>query len=91
MVDIDNEDDVSMDVESVHDGRSASVVSQPLPGPSRRGTRGPYKKGTSTTVTESIEADGRLPGAKDGLGAFPPRSDWARTMLQLKIKGIFGF
>jgi bromodomain-containing protein 7/9 len=87
LVDIDNDDDVSMDVESVHDDRSASVVSQPIPGPSRRGPRGPYKKGASTSVAESIEADGHLPGAKDGLGAFPPCSDWARTVLQLKIKG----
>ncbi|KAF8737918.1 hypothetical protein AX14_012193 [Amanita brunnescens Koide BX004] len=87
MVDIDNDDDISMDVESVHDGRSASVASQPIPGPSRRGPRGPYKKGTSTSVAESIEADGHLPGAKDGLGAFPPGSDWARTVLQLKMKG----
>ncbi|KAK2462175.1 hypothetical protein APHAL10511_005807 [Amanita phalloides] len=87
LVDIDNDDDVSMDVESVHDGRSASVVSQQISGPSRRGPRGPYKKGPNTGVAESIEADFRLPGAKDGLGSFPPRSDWARTMLQLKLKG----
>ncbi|KAF8622028.1 hypothetical protein AX15_007317 [Amanita polypyramis BW_CC] len=87
MVDIDNDDDISMDIESVHEGRSTSVASQPVSGPSRRGLRGPYKKGTSTSVAESIEPEGRLPGTKDGLGAFPPGSDWARVMLQLKLKG----
>ncbi|KIL58170.1 hypothetical protein M378DRAFT_200609 [Amanita muscaria Koide BX008] len=85
-VDIDNDDD-SMDVESVPGGRSPSVVSQAVPGPSRRGPRPGYKKTTGTGIAESIEPDGRLPGAKDGLGAFPPGSDWARTMLQLKLKG----
>ncbi|OJT09186.1 Bromodomain-containing protein 9 [Trametes pubescens] len=38
-------------------------------------------------LSESIEADGGLPGAKDGLGAFPPCSDWAELMLALKLKG----
>ncbi|KAI0824381.1 hypothetical protein BC628DRAFT_1379256 [Trametes gibbosa] len=38
-------------------------------------------------LTESIEPDGGLPGAKDGLAAFPPGSDWAELMLALKLKG----
>ncbi|KAI0367094.1 hypothetical protein BV20DRAFT_970968 [Pilatotrama ljubarskyi] len=38
-------------------------------------------------LSESIEPDGGLPGAKDGLGAFPPGSDWAELMLALKLKG----
>ncbi|PIL34622.1 hypothetical protein GSI_03401 [Ganoderma sinense ZZ0214-1] len=38
-------------------------------------------------LSESLEADGGLPGAKDGLGAFPPGSDWAELMLALKLKG----
>ncbi|KAJ7908859.1 hypothetical protein B0H13DRAFT_2495307 [Mycena leptocephala] len=57
----------------------------------RRGPRGPYNKSSKenpgTAITESIDAEGRLPGSKDGLGAFPPGSDWARTMLALKLKG----
>ncbi|KAG7448622.1 uncharacterized protein BT62DRAFT_946189 [Guyanagaster necrorhizus] len=56
----------------------------------RRSTRAPYKKpapaAPKTSVSESIE-DGRLPGSKDGLGDFPPGSDWARVMLELKVKG----
>src|ERR1700721_4806501 len=45
----------------------------------RRGTRGPYQKkaASSNTISESIDAEGRLPGSRDGLGAFPPGSDWA--------------
>ncbi|KAI0324847.1 hypothetical protein GY45DRAFT_1438799 [Cubamyces sp. BRFM 1775] len=38
-------------------------------------------------LSESLEPDGGLPGAKDGLGAFPPGSDWAELMLALKLKG----
>jgi bromodomain-containing protein 7 len=59
---------------------------------SRRGTRGPYMKrsqlNNTVTTTETIGADGRLPGSKDGVGAFPPGSDWAEMMVQLKIKGV---
>ncbi|KAL0948549.1 hypothetical protein HGRIS_011109 [Hohenbuehelia grisea] len=69
-------------------GRSPSVSSQIPAGLSRRGPRGPYKKTTqAAAVTESLDAEGRLPGSKDGLGAFPPGSDWAETMLALKLKG----
>ncbi|TBU42040.1 hypothetical protein BD309DRAFT_963932 [Dichomitus squalens] len=39
------------------------------------------------TLSESLEPDGGLPGAKDGLGAFPPGSDEAELMLALKLKG----
>lgn len=57
----------------------------------RRGPRAPLnraaKDNPSNTFSESIDAEGRLPGSKDGLGAFPPDSDWARTMLYLKLKG----
>lgn len=68
--------------------RSPSVASQVPPGSSRRGPRGPYKKTLDTsTLSESIDAEGRLPGSKDGLGAFPPGSHWAKTMLALKLKG----
>lgn len=50
------------------------------------GKRGKGKKAPGT-LSESLEPDGGLPGAKDGLGAFPPGSDWAELMLALKIKG----
>ncbi|KDR66932.1 hypothetical protein GALMADRAFT_1137065 [Galerina marginata CBS 339.88] len=72
--------------------RSVSVASQVQQGPSsRRGPRGPYKKQGQTApsggLSETLEADGGLPGAKDGLGSFPPGSDWAKTMVALKLKG----
>lgn len=92
-INIDDDDEypeaIQMDVdETGRNGRSSSVTSQVLPETSRRATRGPYKKATpSTTISESIDAEGRLPGSKDGLGAFPPTSDWAHLMLALKLKG----
>ncbi|RDB21604.1 hypothetical protein Hypma_011201 [Hypsizygus marmoreus] len=90
-VNIDEDDDYNaatpMDIDEPG-GRSPSVASQIQPGPSRRGTRGPYKKSApSNTLSDSIDAEGRLPGSRDGLGAFPPGSDWAQTMLALKLKG----
>jgi bromodomain-containing protein 7 len=71
-------------------GRSPSVQGEREK--SRRATRGPYAKksqlSNTVTTTEVISADGRLPGSKDGVGAFPPGSDWAEMMVQLKIKGV---
>ncbi|KAF8057477.1 hypothetical protein FPV67DRAFT_1566035 [Lyophyllum atratum] len=68
--------------------RSPSVASQVQPGTSRRAARGPYKKtAPSNKLSDIIDAEGRLPGSRDGLGAFPPGSDWAQTMLALKLKG----
>lgn len=74
--------------------RSQSVVSATV---GRRATRGPYKKqqaqpattdgSTKGPLSETIQADGRLPGSKDGLGAFPADSGWSKTMLALKLKG----
>ena len=102
-VNIDGDDDdtttapTPMDVDSTSlRERSASVVSQPPPvaGPSsRRGPRGPYRRQTQAStapgaLSETLEPDGGLPGSKDGLGAFPPGSDWAKTMLALKLKGM---
>jgi bromodomain-containing protein 7 len=84
-------DDDGMDVDERD--RSVSVLSQQqnqagLSG--RRGPRGLHKKpgqGTASTgISEALEPDGGLPGSKDGLGAFPPGSDWAKTMLALKLK-----
>ncbi len=91
-VNVDGDDDMAMDVdEPVVSRRSQSVMSASA-GPSvRRSTRGPYKKTqqneSKNPISESIDADGHLPGARDGLGVFPPKSDLARTMFALKLKG----
>jgi bromodomain-containing protein 7/9 len=55
--------------------------------PIRRGVRGPYKKAVVSSTIDNIDVEGRLPGSKDGLGAFPPGSDWAKLVLALKRKG----
>jgi len=39
-------------------------------------------------MPETVEPDGHLPGFKDGVGVFPPGSDWAEVMLALKLKGM---
>ena len=62
--------------------RSPSVGSVQVGG----GKKGKGKK--SAGLSEILEPDGGLPGAKDGLGAFPPGSDWADLMLALKLKGV---
>ncbi|KAG5643004.1 hypothetical protein DXG03_001782 [Asterophora parasitica] len=94
-VNVDDEEDYTvgtpMDVdEPAVAGRSPSVSSQNHP-TNRRSVRGPYKKmvppSAANTLSESIDAEGRLPGSRDGLGAFPPGSAWAQTMLALKLKG----
>ncbi|KAI0067475.1 hypothetical protein BV25DRAFT_1819823 [Artomyces pyxidatus] len=64
--------------------RSPSVGSSSVPPPNRRG-RGAGKKPDG--LTETLEPDGHLPGFKDGVGVFPPGSDWAEVMLALKLKG----
>ncbi|KIM44007.1 hypothetical protein M413DRAFT_443069 [Hebeloma cylindrosporum] len=88
----DDEDEnvgTPMDVDTRE--RSVSIASQPQPIASRRGPRGPYKKhgqaAPATTLSETLEPDGGLPGSKDGLGSFPSGSDWAKTMVALKLKG----
>ena len=95
-VNIDDEEDdgfapTPMDMDDQSMRRSASVASQPQPGPGRRGPRGPYRQQpntNSTTFSESLDADGHLPGSKDGIGAFPPGSDLVKTMIALKLKGV---
>ncbi|KAG6829934.1 hypothetical protein H0H87_009728 [Tephrocybe sp. NHM501043] len=94
-VNIDEDEDYNigtpMDVdEGLSARRSPSVASQAPTLTGRRGARGPYKKtaqAPSNKLTESVDAEGRLPGSRDGLGAFPPGSGWANTMLALKLKG----
>ncbi|KAJ7722652.1 hypothetical protein DFH07DRAFT_1006475 [Mycena maculata] len=91
----DDAEDFSMAVDGAAEtderSRSPSVsYGGSHPAMLRRGPRGPYKSSKENpggAASESIDAEGRLPGSKDGLGAFPPGSDWARTMLALKLKG----
>ena len=64
--------------------RSPSVASASVPPPNRRG-----KNAKKEGITETLEPDGHLPGFKDGVGVFPPESDWAEVMLALKLKGRF--
>jgi len=68
-----------------------STQGRPAATTGRRVTRGPYQKKSTNpnTISESIDPEGRLPGSRDGLGAFPPQSDLARLMLALKIKGYY--
>ncbi|KAF5319224.1 hypothetical protein D9619_008454 [Psilocybe cf. subviscida] len=100
-IDVEKDDEAPLDVVDDEDEapamdkereRSVSVMSQSQqPGPSttRRGPRGPYKKQGQNPpgMSETLEPDGGLPGSKEGLGAFPVGSDWAKTMLALKRKG----
>ena len=71
--------------------RSVSVISQPQPTSGRRGPRGPYRKHgqitNGATMTDTLDTEGGLPGAKDGVGAFPAGSEWAKTMIALKLRG----
>lgn len=55
----------------------------------KRGARGPYKKTQGPTVSDELDVEGRMPGSKDGVGAFPAGSDWAKVMLALKLRGEF--
>ncbi|CCL98021.1 uncharacterized protein FIBRA_00014 [Fibroporia radiculosa] len=57
------------------------------PGMGRRRVGGGGVKKLPGALSASLEQDGGLPGAKDGLGAFPPGSEWAELMLSLKLKG----
>ncbi|KAI3618617.1 bromodomain containing 7 [Moniliophthora roreri] len=89
------EEDIDpMDIDTPAPPDLSSAV--PSGSSSRRSTRGPYRKAATpaastsnaaTSLLESIDAEGRLPGSKDGLGAFPAGSDLAKTMLALKLKG----
>lgn len=95
-VNVDQDEDDSrgtpMDIDgSILRERSLSVAPSQPQGSTRRGVRGPYRRernAPSNALSETLELDGGLPGSKDGIGAFPPESDWARTMLALKLKGL---
>ncbi|KAH7925991.1 hypothetical protein BV22DRAFT_1033385 [Leucogyrophana mollusca] len=98
-IEIEQDDDGALDVDDEEDNPNVSTPREldgsqmgasPAPSsvqaqPAKRGPRGAYKKGA--LISESIDAEGRLPGSKDGLNAFPPGSDWAALMLALKIRG----
>jgi bromodomain-containing protein 7/9 len=97
-INVDQDEDYSrgtpMDVDgSIYDERSGSVApSQPAQMTTRRGLRGPYRRekhASSNPLSETLDPDGGLPGSKDGIGAFPSGSDWAKTMLALKLKGSY--
>ncbi|KAG2346263.1 hypothetical protein BDR05DRAFT_73350 [Suillus weaverae] len=101
-IDVEQDEDAALNIDEDDDHVTASTPTRDIegsqvaasPAPSsvpqqyiRRGPRGPYKKGASVGILEGIDAEGRLPGSKDGVGAFPPGSDWAEMMIALKIKG----
>ena len=69
--------------------RSPSVLSASVPPTNRRGGRNAAAK--KDGISDSLEPDGHLPGFKDGVGVFPPESDWAEVMLALKLKGTVTF
>ncbi|KAG6331646.1 hypothetical protein ID866_7442 [Astraeus odoratus] len=81
------EDDTSTprDVDGSMTATSPAPSATPAP-TNKRGPRG-SRKNAQLTISESLDAEGRLPGSKDGVGAFPPASDWAELMIALKIKG----
>lgn len=88
---IDDDGEFETPAPTEENRRSPSVASNHVPG-GRRGARTAAPATAATKkmahgISESLEPDGSLPGAKDGLGAFPAGSDWARVMLALKIKG----
>ncbi|KAH7907594.1 hypothetical protein BJ138DRAFT_1070003 [Hygrophoropsis aurantiaca] len=85
-----DDDEENPNASTPRDAESSQMAASPAPSsiqvqPTKRGPRGSYKKGV--TISESIDAEGRLPGSKDGLNAFRPGSDWAALMLTLKIRG----
>ncbi len=90
-LDVDRDEDVNVDADEdagpdTPARRSPSVLSASVPPINRRGGRNAAAK-KEGIVSESLEPDGHLPGFKDGVGVFPPGSDWAEVMLTLKLKG----
>ncbi|KAF8129883.1 hypothetical protein EV363DRAFT_1584466 [Boletus edulis] len=89
-VNIDDEVSTPRDVDGSLAAGSRAPSMTPAPGQAptgKRGPRGPYKKHAQTALQEGLDAEGRMPGAKDGVGTFPAGSDWAELMIALKIKG----
>lgn len=75
------------DTGSVTSLQTPATQTQMQSGGRRRGGAAPKKP--PGALSESLEDDGGLPGAKNGLGAFPSGSDWAELMLALKLKGEY--
>ncbi|KAH8105106.1 hypothetical protein BXZ70DRAFT_1061731 [Cristinia sonorae] len=77
---------MAMDVEGSTRARSPSVASTgtPMAGAARSRQKGKKKPGM---LSESLEDDGHLPGYKDGVGVFPPDSEFSELMVLLKLKG----
>ena len=69
--------------------RSPSVMSS-VAGPSAAQLKKSKSK-KAFGVTETWEEGWHLPGFKDGLNAFPPGSEFASVMLELKLRGIVCF
>ncbi|KAL5513918.1 hypothetical protein ACEPAG_2679 [Sanghuangporus baumii] len=68
--------------------RSPSVMSSAVGTPNLSSERSKRHRGKKVPiVTESWEERGHLPGFKDGIGVFPPCSDLAALILELKLKG----
>ncbi|KAG8215648.1 hypothetical protein J3R82DRAFT_7519 [Butyriboletus roseoflavus] len=92
-VNIDDEVSTPRDLDGSMAAGSRAPSMTPAPGQApahgqgKRGPRGPYKRYAQAGLSESLDAEGRMPGAKDGVGAFPAGSDWAELMIALKIKG----
>lgn len=92
-VNIDDEVSTPRDMDGSMAAGSRAPSMTPAPGQApalgqgKRGPRGPYKKHAQTGLSEGLDAEGRMPGAKDGVGVFPAGSDWAELMIALKIKG----
>ena len=82
------EKSTAMDVDESVRARSPSVASTgtPISGPSR--IRPSKSKKKTGMLSETLEEDGHLPGYKDGVGVFPPGSDFAELMVLLKLKGM---
>ena len=102
-IDVDRDEDVNVDADEDAAGgaaggpgrtgsvgpdtparRSPSVLSASVPPINRRGRNAAAKK---EGISETLDPDGHFPGFKDGVGVFPPGSDWAEVMLALKLKG----
>jgi len=89
-VNIDDEDmSTPRDVDGSMPGASPAPSATPAPTLGRRGPRGSRKAqaGASSTISESLDAEGRLPGSKEGVGAFPPGTPFSELMVALKMKG----
>ena len=99
-IDVDRDEDVNVDADEDPAGggpdtparRSPSVLSASVPPINRRGGGRNAAAKKEGILSETLESDGHLPGFKDGVGVFPPGSDWAEAMLALKLKGaVFSF